>query len=238
MEVLESNVTNGLADYLVLRNVDFRSAADQSEYTTEFKQGSIDLTHEFSDVFKARVIAGMSESTNFSQGLLVEFNRMDSQGLFVYDERGGGSMPVIDFGFDAADPDNWDTVKGFSAIRNYVRHNINTYDGGKFDIAWDVNPEFTVKAGVARRTYTFWTDQYERVSDLLNPTLREAGSNVSQVSQPSMWRATRLRISGEKRPSQSPRMPDSSPHSSLPRRAMSSAPSERSTWSRARLSIP
>ena len=119
VKVLESNVTNGLADYLVLGNVDFRSAVDQGEYTTKFRQGSINLQHKFTDNFQMSAIYGQSQSTNFSQGLLVEFNRMDSQGLFVYDERGGGKMPIIDFGFDAANPANWEVVKGFSGIRHY-----------------------------------------------------------------------------------------------------------------------
>lgn len=183
VKVLESNVTNGLADYLVLQNVDFRSAQDQSEYTTEFRQGSVNFTHEFSDSFRIAALYGQSRSTNVSEGLLVEFNRMDSQGLFVYDERDKGPMPKIDFGFDVADPNNWETVKGFSAIRRYMRHTTNTYEGGKIDLAWDINDAFTVKAGFTQRTYTFYTDQYERVSDLLNPTLKEAGTNAAAVSQ-------------------------------------------------------
>ncbi|WP_423605728.1 TonB-dependent receptor [Sphingomonas sp. MS122] len=183
VEILDANVTNGLADYLVMRNVDFRSAADQSEYTTQFKQGSLDLTHEFSDDFKAQLIAGLSESTNFTQGLLVEFNRMDSQGLFVYDERGGGKMPVIDFGFDAADPANWEVVKGFSAIRHYQRFVKNTYKQAKIDFDWRVNDEFNIGFGANYRKFGFETEQWERNSDLLNPTLKEAGSTTASVSR-------------------------------------------------------
>lgn len=183
VRVLEANVTNGLADYLVLTNVDFRSAQDQSEYTTEFKQGSVNLSHEFSDFVRVNLIYGQSRSNNYSQGLLVEFNRMDSPGRFIYDERGDGPMPKIDFGFDAANPANWDTIKGFSGIRNYVRHNNNTYDGGKFDLGWDISDEFKIKVGATRRTYGFYTDQFERNNDLLNPTLKEAGSSTAQVSK-------------------------------------------------------
>lgn len=183
VEVLDANVTNGLADYLVLRNVDFRSAADQSRYTTEFKQGSIDLKHEFSDVFKAQVIAGASESTNFTQGLLVEFNRMDSQGSFIYDERGGGSMPIIDFGFDAADPANWETVKGFSAIRHYQRFVKNTYKQAKIDFDWQVNDQFNLGFGANVRKFSFETELWERNNDLLNPTLREAGVTTASVAR-------------------------------------------------------
>jgi len=183
VEVLDANVTNGLADYLVLRNVDFRSAADQSSYTTQFKQGSLDLTHEFSDRFKAQVIAGMSESTNFTQGLLVEFNRMDSPGSFVYDERDGVKMPKIDFGFDAANPANWEVVKGFSAIRHYQRSVKNTYKQAKADFDWQVNDELNLGFGANYRKFGFETELWERNNDLLNPTLKEAGASTASVSR-------------------------------------------------------
>lgn len=183
VRVLESNVTNGVADYLVLQNVDFRSAQDQNEYTTEFRQGSFNLTHDFTDNFHAKVLYGESRSTNKSTGLLVEFNRMDSPGNFVFDDRAGGDMPVIDFGFDAANAANWDTVKGFSAIRVYERTTTNTYKGGRLDLSWEVNPEFTVKAGFTQRKYTFSTDQFERQNDLLNPTLKEIGTTAASLSE-------------------------------------------------------
>lgn len=183
VRVIESNVTNGIANYLVLENVDFRSAVDQSEYTTEFKQGSFDFEHAFSDNFKMQIIAGRSESTNDTQGLLVEFNRMDSPGQFVYDERNGGSMPRIDLGFDAANPANWDVVKGFSAIRNYIRHVKNTYTQGKVDFDWRVNSEFGVGFGTNYRKFGFETSLFERNNDLLNPTLREAGVSTASVSR-------------------------------------------------------
>lgn len=183
VEVVDANVTNGLADYLVLRNVDFRSAQDQSKYTTTFKQGSVDLEHEFSDTFRTRIIAGMSESTNKTQGLLVEFNRMDSQGLFVFDERDGGSMPVVDFGFDAADPNNWEMVKGFSAIRNFQRSVKNTYRQAKIDFDWEVNDQFGLGFGANWRKFGFDTELFERNNDLLNPTLREAGVTSGSVSR-------------------------------------------------------
>lgn len=183
VDVLESNVTNGVADYLVLRNVDFRSAVDQSEYTTRFRQGSINLTQEFTDNFKGEFIYGRSRSKLFQQGLLVEFNRMDSPGSFVYDERDGGDMPVIDFGFDAADPANWQTVKGFSAIRHFQRFVTNKYRAVRADFDWQANDQFNVAFGGTRRRFDFETEQWERNNDLLNPTLREAGVNVADVGR-------------------------------------------------------
>ncbi len=183
VDVLDANVVDGFANYLALRNVDFRSAADRNSYTTEFKQGSLDLEHSFSDAFKARLIAGMSESTNESQGLLVEFNRMDSPGTFIYDEREGGSMPVIDFGFDAANPANWEVVKGFSAIRHYQRTVKNTYKQAKIDFDWEIDDRFSLGFGANYKEFGFKTNLKERNNDLLNPTLKEANVSTESVGK-------------------------------------------------------
>jgi TonB-dependent receptor len=181
VDVLESNVTDGVADYLVLRNVDMRSAADASFYTTEFKQASLNVTHEFSDTFRANLVYGQSESTNDSQGLLVEFNAMDTAGPFVYDEREHSSMPVFDLGFDAANPGNWGIVKGFSAMRHYKRLVENTYDGGRIDFTLDINDKMNLGFGYNARAYTFKTQQRERNTDTINPTELEAGVTTADL---------------------------------------------------------
>ncbi|MEO6361352.1 MAG: TonB-dependent receptor [Sphingomicrobium sp.] len=183
VDVLAANVSNGVADYLVLRNVDFRSAADESEYTTKFKQLSGNLAHEFTDRLKMEVTVGASKSSLAQTGRLVEFNRMNSPGPFTYDEREGGDMPIIDLGFDAADPANWGTVKGFSGIRHFLRTTDNTYRAAKVDFDWQATDEINITFGATRRRYGFETEQFERNNDLLNPTLLEAGSNASAVGE-------------------------------------------------------
>jgi iron complex outermembrane recepter protein len=183
VKVIDANVTNGLADYLVLQGVDWRSAVDYAAYTTKFKQGSFQIDHEFSDTLKALVIGGLSESTNDSVGELVEFNRMDTPENFTYDERAGGPMPVYNVGFDATDPTKWDMVKGFSGIRYYKRNVTNKYRQLKGDLKWDVNDQFKLSLGANWRKYTFSTNFFERNNDLLNPTLKEAGSSTSAVSK-------------------------------------------------------
>ncbi len=183
VDVLDANVTNGLADYLVLRNVDFRSAVDYSAYTTEFWQGSARIDQQFTDTLKMVAIYGKSRSTNRSQGLLVEFNRMDSPGNFTYDERGDGPMPTLDFGFDVANPANWQVVKGFSAIRNFIREVRNEYEGVKVDFDWEVNDRFNLGFGGTIRRFGFFTSQAERNTDTLNPTLLEAGTNTAANSK-------------------------------------------------------
>jgi len=183
VDVLDANVTNGLADYLKLRNVDMRSAVDYSEYTTKFWQGTARLDHEFTDNLKMTAIYGRSKSENVSSGVLAEFNRMDSPQTFTFDDRAGGKMPVLDFGFDVADPANWQTVKGFSAIRHYQRYVRNTYEAIRADFDWRVNDEFNIGFGGTLRRFGFFTEQGERNTDTLNPTLLEAGSTTAANSR-------------------------------------------------------
>jgi len=177
------------ADYLMLGNVDMRSAADEARFSTYFQQGTIDVAHEVSDTFRVHAIYGESRSVNKTQGSLVEFSRLNSgsgvagDGYFVYDARGDGDMPALNFGFDVADPTKWDVVKGFSAIRYFERTVDNHYEGGSFDIAWDANEYFTLKAGASQRRYTFYTTASQRESnrETLNPSLIEAGATIGQV---------------------------------------------------------
>jgi len=193
--------TGANANYLVLGNVDFRSAVDQGGYTTEFRQNSINIEHEFSDTFRMSLLVGDSKSTNENTGLLVDFIRLDSgQGVagndyFVYDDREGGDMPIMKFGFDVANPNSWDFVKGYSAIRNYRTITENGYQTAKADFVWDLNDDFTFKFGIGKRKFDFYYTRYERlISDTMNPSLLEgvrsglaAATTVGQMGQLVSW---------------------------------------------------
>ncbi len=184
------------ATYLKLGNVDFRSAADSGTFTTEFQQLSINVDHQFTDRLRLNFTYGASKSTNESQGLLAEFTRLDSgngtagNDYFVYDARGGGDFPLMNFGFDTADPTKWDFVKGFSALRNYRRSVENTYSGGRLDFAWEANDNITLKFGGGQRQFGFSTSQAERlIGDTVNPSLLEGGSptTVKDMGQLISW---------------------------------------------------
>jgi TonB-dependent receptor len=183
VKLLDAEVVGQNAEYLKLGNVDWRSAADRGAYTTDFRQVSLDLTHEFSDKLSAEFSLGMSESTNKNQGTLVEFNYMDAQEAFIFDERGAKGMPRVDAGFNAADPKKWGIVKGFSAMRNYERETVNTYEGLKADFTYALDDNWTIKFGGTGRKFEFTTNQFERNNDTLNPTEREAGVSIASLGQ-------------------------------------------------------
>jgi len=186
-DVLAANVDEaGTADYLVLRNMDARSATDSSYFTTKFAQGSLNLQQEITDKLHADVLYGKSSSLNHNQAFLVEFERVDSPESFVYDERARGSMPSVSYGFDVADPNNWSLVKGFSVLRHFERETDNRYSGGHLNFKWQMIDAAALEFGWTRRDYKFSTNEFRRPGgslETLNPTLQELGVNAQALGR-------------------------------------------------------
>jgi iron complex outermembrane recepter protein len=185
VDVLGAHVdAGGNADYLALRNVDWRSATDASYFTTTFKQASFNLQQEILSNFRADLLVGASSSLNSNQGELVEFNRMDSPETFVYDERAHGQMPSLSYGFDLSNPANWTLVKGFSVLRNYLRETDNRYVSGHLNFEWNITEDMALQFGWTHRTYEFSTNQGQRLSnEAVNPTLQELGLSAQQLGR-------------------------------------------------------
>ena len=185
VDVLAAHVSPvGSADYLQLRNVDWRSATDSSYFTTQFQQGSLTWQQEIGDQLKVDALFGRSRSTNDNQAFLVEFNRMDSPETFTYDEREHGSMPSINYGFDLADPGNWNLVKGFSTIRSFLKETDNDYQGGHLNFELSISDSLKLEFGGTRREYKFKANEGRRLSnEAQNPTLQELGLTASDLGR-------------------------------------------------------
>ena len=185
VDVLAAHVSPaGNADYLELRNVDWRSATDSSYFTTQFQQASLTWQQEIGDSLTLDALYGRSRSTNDNQGLLVEFNRMDSPETFIYDERAHGSMPSISYGFDLANASNWSLVKGFSTLRHFQRETDNNYEGGHLNFELKVSDEVRFEFGATKREYKFKTNQAQRLSqEAQNPTLAELGLTSADLGR-------------------------------------------------------
>jgi TonB-dependent receptor len=185
-KIRQANVNAaGQADYLVLDDVDWRSSADAQFGRTSFKQGTVNVTQEFSDSFRAEGTLGWSKSKFRGTGLFAEFNAIDRDG-YTFDERGEGIMPLFNPGFDVADPTQWSLVKGLSAIR-YINTVVdNEFKVGRLNFAWDVTDEFTFRFGGTFKQYDFDSDQGRRNQDIeaINPTLREAGLQITDLGRP------------------------------------------------------
>jgi TonB-dependent receptor len=179
-------------DYLELSNMDFRSAVDQGEFKAIFRQLSTQIDHEFTDRLRVTAIYGQSSSRNVNEGLLTDFIRLDSGrpvaeggsggGNFIYDARPsvGTDVPYIDFGFDIADPTNWDFVKGYSAMRHYRTIQNNGFETLRADFTYDLNDNITLRFGASGRTFDFHYNRFERdIGDTMNPSLLEGVNPVN-----------------------------------------------------------
>ena len=185
VDVLAAHVSPaGNADYLQLRNIDWRSASDSSYFTTKFQQISLNVQQDIGDQLKMDVLYGKSRSANDNQAFLVEFNRMDSPETFTYDERGGGEMPLVNYGFDLANSNNWSLVKNFSAIRHFLRETDNDYQGGHLNFELTLNESLKLEFGGTRREYKFKANQGQRLTnEVLNPTLLELGVTSADMGR-------------------------------------------------------
>jgi TonB-dependent receptor len=186
-DVLAANVDEGgTADYLMLRNLDVRSATDSSYFTTKFAQVSLNVQQEITDKLRADILYGKSSSLNHNQAFLVEFDRPDSPEPFVYDERARGPMPSVSYGFDVADPNNWSLVKGLSVLRHFERETDNRYSGGHLNFTWQMLDSLGVEFGWTRRDYTFSTNEGRRPggnAEVLNPSLQELGVSAQALGR-------------------------------------------------------
>ena len=186
-DIVDAHVDEGgTADYLALRNLDLRSATDSSYYTTKFHQASLNVQQELTETLSVDLTYGKSASLNHNTAFLVEFNRVDSSDLYVYDERARGSMPLLSYGFDVSDPSYWSLVKGLSVLRHFERDTDNRYGGGHINFKWQMIDPLAVEFGFTHRKYEFDTTERRRPGgnvEVLNPTLEELGVSAQDLGK-------------------------------------------------------
>jgi TonB-dependent receptor len=183
--IREAHVNDaGQADYLLLDDVDWRSSADAQFGKTDFRQATLNASHEFTDRLRADATMGWSRSEFNATGLLAEFNSLNRDN-YIFDERGDGEMPVFNPGFDVGDPNNWTLVKGLSTIRAFNTEVNNEYKVGRLSFAWDLTDEVTFRFGGAWKQFNFDSNQARREQDIeaINPTLDEAGLQITDLGR-------------------------------------------------------
>lgn len=174
----------GIADYLVLDDVDWRSSTQRVSGSTKFYQGTVNLRQDLGDRLHFTGTAGYSRSEYNGTTLLAEFNAMD-QDNYTFDERAGGKMPVFSPGFDVANPQNWTLVKGLSTIRYLTDNIVNSFRVARGNLTWDVTDEFKVSTGLTYKRFSYVSTQARRNTDIeaINPTLAEAKLSITDLGQ-------------------------------------------------------
>ena len=174
--VRNGEIRNNALVYGEFDNVDIRSENRHDEWTTEFKQISLDLEHRFNDAFSISGRVGTSRSAheNPVQTTII-MDKYDVDG-YSYDYRGNNRAPVLNYGIDPTDAAGWE----LSEIRLRPQSVDNDFDTGQIDFNWNIGPGFRLKGGVLAKNYTFSTVELRRANELAVPSFANGATIVPQ----------------------------------------------------------
>ncbi|HEY0101958.1 MAG TPA: TonB-dependent receptor [Brevundimonas sp.] len=184
--VRDAAVENGMLVYGLFDNVDVRSESRYDELSTEFLQISLTAEHDFSDRLRGRYYYGRAES-NFDNPIqtTVTLDRTDTDG-YSWDFRSNPDAPVINYGFNVADPANWSWRPLTAAVpRSEIRIRPNgvdtVFESAQADIEFDAQDWLTIKAGINWKTYSSDSYEFRRADETVVPVL-PAGTTVANIS--------------------------------------------------------
>lgn len=170
--------------YGLFDNVDVRSESRFDELETDFTQNTLKIEHDVTDRLKLVGMYGRSESDfNNPVQTTVTLDRLNTQG-YSWDFRGNDRLPVINYGFDAANPANWSWVTSgqpTSEIRIRPQGATNIFDTAQIDLGWDVSDTFKIRGGVNYKNFQFTTWEFRRGSETAVPAL-PSGTTVGNIS--------------------------------------------------------
>jgi TonB-dependent receptor len=178
---------NGNLVYAVFDNVDLRAESRYDELSTRFTQYNFEIGHRFSDNLRLDAMFGGSDS-RFENPIqtTITLERANVNG-YSWDYRGNDRLPVINYGFDVANPANWSWLTTApnsqgSEIRLRPQSADNSFRTGRFDLTWDANETWSFKGGLSLKDYTFDTTELRRASETSVPAL-PAGANLADLTR-------------------------------------------------------
>ncbi|MDO9223257.1 MAG: TonB-dependent receptor [Caulobacter sp.] len=188
-DVLAAEVAaDGDIVYGLFDDVDVRSESRFDELQTEFTQYTFDIQHRFNDQWSGSLVVGRAESIfRNPYQTTVTLDRLDIDG-YSWDFRGNDREPSIDYGFDVANPANWQWINSppagatGSEIRIRPQGVDNIYTTARFDLTFDVNDVWTLKGGLNWAEFTFDSFELRRASETSVPAL-PVGTTVANISR-------------------------------------------------------
>ncbi len=172
--IIRDGVVNGQNElvYGVFDDVDMRIESRYDELETVFQQYTAAFEYQFTDSFKTTAFVGHSQS-EFSNPVqtTITLDRANSDG-YSWDYRANSREPVINLGFDPADPAAWTMTNGVSDLRIRRNYADNEFTSTKLVADWNIVPELRVSLGGEARKFEYDSREYRRaVAETQTPTL-------------------------------------------------------------------
>ena len=184
--VQDAAVQNNMLVYGVFNNVDVRSESRYDELSTDYLQVSLTAEHDFTDRLHGRFYYGRAES-NFENPIqtTVTLDRNNIQN-YSWDFRGNANAPVISYGFDVANPANWEWRPSTAVVpRSEIRIRPNgvdtVFESAQADFAYDASDWLTIKAGINWKSYTSESYEFRRADETVVPVL-PAGTTMADIT--------------------------------------------------------
>ncbi|MGE4069943.1 MAG: TonB-dependent receptor [Lysobacterales bacterium] len=167
--------------YGVFDNVDVRSESRFDELETKFTQLTLSGEHEINERFRVDGRIGRAKSA-FDNPIqtTITLDHANANG-FSWDYRGNDRLPLINYGFDVNDPNNWTFANGQSEIRLRPQATDNTFDTGELNFGFDLSDTLTLRGGVLWKQYEFKTTEARRASETVVPAL-PAGTTLAELT--------------------------------------------------------
>ena len=155
---------HGSLSYGLFDGVDLRSESLVDRFSSTFLQNNINFSHQFSDTFDVTVLLGKSTSEfDNPERLTVNLDTIDTDNYSI-DFRGGGNIPVIQYGVDVNDPSIFNYAAGKpdgTVLGNWGTRKLNrTTDNTTVEVnfGWQLNDQFKLKFGAQSRESDFQTE--------------------------------------------------------------------------------
>ncbi len=184
---------NGSLVYGRFDGVDLRSESLADRFRTTVAQGALNFSHNFSDTFKVKGLAGYSRSIfhNYER-LTVNVDALDTPN-FIIDFRNGGSIPTLSYGIDVSNPANFRFAPSVTPVggNTIVQGNFNTRnrravtENQTYELngEWDVAEGFKLSLGGQHRISDYKAKFLTVPGALQNPRTLPAGTTVASFTR-------------------------------------------------------
>jgi TonB-dependent receptor len=166
-----------------LDNVDVRTQSRALDQGTEFKQGTLSITHDFSDRFRVSALAGRAES-DFQTKIdtTITFDRLDAQN-YKLDFTANDRLPNLTYDFDPTLAASYTGNTGTSEVRLRPGYNKTKFDTIKLDAEYDLIDGLSIKIGADDRSAQFDSAEFRRVDEtVIVPLTAQQIADFSQLT--------------------------------------------------------
>ena len=182
---------NGSLVNAVFDGVDVRSEGLVDQFVTDFSQLNMDIEHRFSEQFRLTGYAGYSESDYDGKMRLQTFIDAIDTDNFTLDFRNGRSTPLIGFGLDVSDPNNFSygpaladgTVLGGFSTQGKPSENLTKISTLELNGIWTASDRFEFTVGGQYRVNDFNSHFYNLVPSQRAVRNLPAGVTLADITR-------------------------------------------------------